>query len=162
MRHSLIIALIALLPLAVQHANADDEATITPPTDIMIAYMEAQREYLKRAAAAEGQWLNNDLSDLDRFQNLIDNGSFDREDTRLMQSIGIFIGDRLNEATYGNFRWSIYEDNLGRTRALCLRDATPCVFPVTLVSRRAEGGADIDLRKLYNDTLHRLQRVTIE
>ncbi|NVK10701.1 MAG: DUF3806 domain-containing protein [Gammaproteobacteria bacterium] len=162
MRYTLIIWLLALFPLTVPSAIADEEATITPPTDIMIAYMAAQREYLKRAAATEGQWLNEDLTDLDRFQNLIDNGRFDTEDTRLMQSIGIFIGDRLNEATYGNFRWSIYEDNLGRTRALCLRDATPCVFPVTLVSRRAEGGADIDLRKLYNDTLHRLQQVTIE
>jgi len=160
MNYRIIFLLLVLL--SSMPAAADEDITITPPTDIMTAYLDAQREYLKRAAAAEGLWLNNNLSDLDAFQRLIDEGLFETGDIRLMQAIGIIIGDRLNEATYGNFRWSIYEDNRGRSRALCLRDETPCVFPVTLVSRRAEGGADINLKSIYESTLYRLQRVTIE
>jgi hypothetical protein len=127
----------------------------------MQQYLTAQRDYLKTEISAAGTWLNGNEYDLKTFQRLYDDNRIDRTDRRLMQAIGIYMGDLLQEATYNNFRWASYEDDKGKSRALCLREQTPCVFPSTLISRRAEGGADVDFYEIYQRTLEQLQQVPI-
>ena len=157
---TLTLLLLLTLPIA-STSSADEDAEIKAPSTIMQQYLTAQRDYLKAEISAAGTWLNGNEYDLKTFQRLYDDNRIDRTDRRLMQAIGIYMGDLLQEATYNNFRWASYEDDKGKSRALCLREQTPCVFPSTLISRRAEGGADVDFYEIYQRTLEQLQQVPI-
>ena len=158
-------ALLFILPLSILIANSviaeDREPVITTPSIVMQQYLDAQRDYLKAEISSAGTWLNGNEYDLKTFQRLLDANRIDKNDRRLMQAIGIFMGDLLHEATYGNFRWASYEDEQGKSRALCLREQTPCVFPSTLISRRAEGDAPINFHEIYQRTLDQLRQVEI-
>ncbi len=157
---TLTLVLLLTLPLA-NNITADEDVEIKAPSTIMEQYLAAQRDYLKAEISAAGTWLNGNEYDLKTFQRLYDDNRIDRTDRRLMQAIGIYMGDLLQEATYNNFRWASYEDDKGKSRALCQREQTPCVFPSTLISRRAEGGANVEFYEIYQRTLEQLQQVPI-
>ncbi|WP_298633550.1 DUF3806 domain-containing protein [uncultured Umboniibacter sp.] len=157
---TLALFLLLTIPIA-STVIADEDVEIKVPSTIMQQYLAAQRDYLKAEISAAGTWLNGNEYDLKTFQRLYDEDRIDSTDRRLMQAIGIYMGDLLQEATYNNFRWASYEDDKGKSRALCQREQTPCVFPSTLISRRAEGGADVDFYEIYQRTLEQLQQVPI-
>jgi len=166
MRSTITLKLLCCLATLFASFNiqaADDQIPpkIEAPSITMQLYLQAQRDYVKKAVADQGSWLNGNEYDLKTFQRFINDRSFDKKDRRLMQAIGIYMGDLLAKASYGNFRWASYEDSKGKSRALCLREQTPCVFPVTLISRRTEGGAPIDIYAIYQRVLKQLQDVEV-
>ena len=98
-----------------------------------------------------GTPIRGDLTDLDTLQRLIDRGLVDKEDTRMQQAMGVVLGDVfiLEEPA---LEWKVYEDELGRTRALCI-PADECLFPVTMLSRRMAVGLKPDVKKVLTEAL---------
>lgn len=157
---SVIILLIWCAASPMSYAN--DDVTITVSDPHLTSYLEQQRNYLKDKVSTAGSWLNGNKTDLNNLQRLFDEKRLDRNDQRLLQTVGIAMGDQLIKDTYGNFQWSFYTDKYGRSRALCQRGHTPCFFPVTSISRRVQGGLDVEISRVYNLLLEQMNKTPIQ
>ena len=45
--------------------------------------------------------------------------------------------------------WLVYEDNMGRSRALRYRDTDNFLFPATMIARRQEAGSNTPVADIY-------------
>jgi len=68
--------------------------------------------------------------------------------TQALQGMGMIMGDLL-AAEFG-LDWVIYEDQVGRTRALRYRETDNYLFPVTMISRRREVGNLTPVVEIYD------------
>ena len=106
--------------------------------------------YLDRQFMAQQQALLEDLTtrhfgrrfnrqrdnDLELLQLLLDRRLVRPEQTRELQAMGVILGDLL--AAELDLHWVVYEDNLGRSRALRDDISGTYLFPMTMISRRRE------------------------
>ena len=46
----------------------------------------------------------------------------------------------------------------GRSRALCVKQTSSCLFPVTMLSRRMKVGTKPDVKKIYNEAILLMQK----
>ncbi|MEH6582797.1 MAG: DUF3806 domain-containing protein [Halioglobus sp.] len=106
------------------------------PTDLR--YMADQRASIDDLTRRHfGRLINgNKDSDLALLQRLLDDGLVRPEQTRELQAMGIIMGDLL--AADLDMHWVVYEDKVGRSRALRYRQTEEYLFPVTMISRRRE------------------------
>ena len=70
------------------------------------------------------------------------------DDRRRLQAMGVVLGDLLAEAL--DMHWVIYEDQVGRSRALRYRQSDNYLFPATMVSRRREAGDLTPVQEIYD------------
>jgi hypothetical protein len=112
-------------------------------------FMETQRESVDALARTHlGRQIRGDKeNDLTVLQQLLDQRLVTAEQVLLLQAMGIVLGDLLSEEL--KMPWVIYEDKLGRSRALRLGLSDNYLFPVTMISRRAQAGAAVDVRAVY-------------
>lgn len=103
-----------------------------------------------------GSQVRGDSTDLDTLQRIIDRDLVDSEDSLTLQALGAVLGDVMRDQIE-ELEWKVYEDELGRSRALCLRDTQECLFPITMLSRRMEVGLKPDVRRIYDDALERIE-----
>ncbi len=129
--------------------------TVKPPeitelTQLDLAYMERQQALLENLGRNHmGQGISGDKSrDLALMQRLLEQGLVRENQTAELQAMGMIMGSHLAEAL--DLHWVIYEDQLGRSRALRSGDSDIYLFPMTLVSRRVEAGNTVDLNALYD------------
>lgn len=108
-----------------------------------------------------GSQVRGDLTDLDTLQRIVDRELIDQKDSMTLQALGAVLGNVM-EAEVRELEWKIYEDDLGRSRALCIRNTNECLFPVTMLSRRMETGLKPDVRKVYEDALERIDHLLPE
>ena len=81
-------------------------------------------------------------------QRLLDSKLVVAKDRRLLQDMGIVLGDLLLQQF--NLRWVMYVDKYGPSRALQLKHSQNFIFPITMISRRAEVGVAVDISALYD------------
>lgn len=105
-----------------------------------------------------GTPLRRDLSDLSTLQRIVDKELVAMDNVELQQAMGVVLGNVMLADFPNTFEWKIYEDELGRSRALCVRKTNDCLFPVTMLSRRMEVGTKPDVRKIYDDALLRMEK----
>ena len=119
-------------------ANAQGEARISDMSQLDRQYMTQQREIIANLAASNlGRRFNgNKENDLQILQLLLDRRLVRADQTRELQAMGIIMGDLL--AADLGMHWVIYEDGMGRSRALRYRESQEYLFPVTMISRRQE------------------------
>ena len=135
MRQLLSLTLIfgLILGTAVQ---AGEELEITALSPLDLQYMDQQRELLQQLARSRlGRSFSGvHANDLALLQTLLDNNLVDGQQTRELQAMGVILGDLL--AIDLNMHWVVYEDKLGRSRALRYGETEHYLFPVTMISRR--------------------------
>jgi hypothetical protein len=125
------------------------EPEVTALTQLDRQFMQEQRGRIDELARSKlGRQLHstpdNDLSIL---QALLDRNLV-RQDQRLeLQAMGMVLGDIL--ARDQAAKWIVYQDRQGRSRALQLGGTDNFLFPVTMISRRAEVGAAVDVTAIY-------------
>ena len=112
-------------------------------------FMTQQRQNLEDLARRHfGQGFSGEREqDLTLLQRLLDDGVVGPQDTAQLQAMGLVMGDLLAEEL--DMHWVIYEDNLGRSRALRYRDSDNYLFPMTMVSRRREAGNTQPVAAIY-------------
>jgi len=142
-----LLLLVALWPIqgsAVQSASRIEELS-----KLDLAFMDRQRTLLGDLAATElgRRFSGNREADLDLLQTLLDRRLVRPEQTRELQAMGIVLGDLL--AAEFDLHWVVYEDNIGRSRALRFEDTDFVVFPVTMISRRREVGDETPVADIY-------------
>tara|TARA_B110000285_G_C14938207_1_gene520654 strand:- start:28 stop:393 length:366 start_codon:yes stop_codon:yes gene_type:complete len=86
-----------------------------------------------------GRQFNGDRNlDLDLLQALLDKQLVRPDQVRELQAMGVIMGDLL--AAELGMRWVLYEDNVGRSRALRYQESDTLLFPITMIARRREEG----------------------
>lgn len=131
---------------------SSDEWRSEPLSAIDQQYMEDQQEAIDALARRHfGRQLNGEkLNDLAVLQRLLDDGLVAQQDVRTLQAMGIVLGEVLRREH--GLNWVVYYDQYGRSRSLQLPGfAEDFIFPVTQISRLAEVGASVDVKKIYRE-----------
>jgi hypothetical protein len=149
---TLLVALVAA-PAGAQGTGMQDsglEARIGELTDLDRRYLAQQREDLEDLARSElGAFFTGDPgNDIPVMQRLLDDGIVTADDRRRLQAMGVVLGDLLAEDL--DMHWVIYEDRVGRSRALRYRQSDNYLFPATMVSRRREAGDRTPVQEIYD------------
>lgn len=141
--------ILLLLLLATAGAAGAGEVKITEPSYLDRQYMTQQRELLGEIAAIElGRSFSGDKdNDLETLQLLLDRQLVRASQTRELQAMGVIMGDLL--AADLDMHWVIYEDALGRSRALRYQRSDEYLFPITMIARRRAAGNDTPVAVIY-------------
>ena len=139
-----------ILSLGWLPATAQQELQITGLTNLDREFMRTQRSRIDELSRGNlGRQLNGQREhDLAILQGLLDRRLVRAEQTVELQAMGMVLGDLLAEQL--GMRWVIYLDKLGRSRALRMPGTDHYLFPVTMISRRAEVGAPVDVQAIYS------------
>ena len=128
------------------------DALIEPLTAVDRQFMAEQRMRVEQLANRLGRGLTGVVDrDLDTLQRILDERMVPAEDTLTLQAMGVVFGDLLGERL--DMDWVVYRDSKGRSRALRYRQIDVYLFPVTMISRRQEGGSERRLKPLFDDTV---------
>lgn len=98
-----------------------------------------------------GQSLRHNLSDLELLQRLADRKVIKQQDLESLQALGAVLGNTLRDEL--GLEWKVYNDEVARSRALCVPDTEYCLFPLTMLSRRLEVGLPVDVRQIYDEAV---------
>ncbi len=111
---------------------------LSEPTKLDIFHTDRQRKLIDDLARRNlGTPLRGDKSsDIRTLQRLLDSQRIAIDDTATLQAMGVALGDLL--AKEMRLDWVIFEDKNGRNRALRYKDRQEVLFPITMISRRAE------------------------
>lgn len=142
-------ALALPLLLACLAVNGQDNVRISELTYLDKQYMTQQRALLGDLVATHfgGRFSGDKNHDLPLLQSLLDRGVVQPAQTRGLQAMGIIMGDLL--AVDLDMHWVVYEDRLGRSRALRYRNTVEYLFPVTMISRRREADNQSPVSAIY-------------
>lgn len=151
MINRLRLALGLLLALSWLPAHAD--ATISDFGWMDRNHMAKQVKRIDDIARTRvGAQIRENQTDLETLQRIIDRELIDEEDSLALQALGAVLGNVM-KAEVDQLEWKIYEDELGRSRALCVENTEECLFPITMLSRRMETGLKPNVRKVYDNAL---------
>jgi hypothetical protein len=145
----LSLALALCTVWAAPTARAQNNVHIGELTNVDRHYMAEQRTTLEDLAASRlGRHFNGDKNiDLALLQALLDKRLIGPEQTRELQAMGVVMGDLL--AADLDMHWVIYEDKLGRSRALRYQQSDNYLFPMTMISRRQEADNHTPVAEIY-------------
>ncbi len=130
-------------------AAADNAVSISDLSFVDRQYMDNQRLTLDDLARMNigRQFNGNKEQDLALLQLLLDRKLVRETQKRELQAMGVIMGDHL--ARELNLHWVIYEDKLGRSRALRYKESDNYLFPMTMISRRREAGNRSPVADIY-------------
>jgi len=134
---------------AAQGALGQDNVHIGELTNTDRQYMSQQRATLDDLAARNfgRRFKGNKASDLALLQDLLDKRLVRPDQTRELQAMGVIMGDLL--AADLGLHWVIYEDGIGRSRALRYKQSDDYLFPMTMISRRQEADNHTPVATIY-------------
>jgi hypothetical protein len=141
--------LLPLLLLLAAPVAAQDRVWISELSPLDRQYLTTQRANLDDLARRHlGQgFAGHTDRDLDLLQRLLDRGLVRPDQTLELQAMGVILGDLLADEL--GMHWVIYEDKLGRNRALRYRESDNYLFPMTMISRRHEVENRTPVREIY-------------
>ena len=130
-------------------ATAEQAANIGKLSFLDNQYMEQQRSSLDDLARIElgSQFNGTKERDLALLQSLLDRKAVRADQKKELQAMGVVMGDLLAKELH--LHWVIYEDALGRSRALRYRESDNYLFPITMISRRVEAGNTSRVSDIY-------------
>jgi hypothetical protein len=130
-------------------AWAQQDITITELSNVDRQFMAQQRTLLEDLAAINlGRSFSGEPeADIALLQALLDRKLVRPEQTRELQAMGLALGDLL--ARELDMHWVVYEDSVGRSRALRYRESDNYLFPMTMISRRQQAGNTTPVAEIY-------------
>ncbi len=145
----LIRILLLTLLLTVNHSSLAQQFRVEALSEVDRKYMQDQRDNIDQLARRHlGRQFNGEKrNDLDILQKILDQQLIRPEQTQLLQAMGVILGDALKKEE--KLSWIIYIDRYGRSRALAIPTQDEVIFPITMISRRAEVGNRVDVSTLY-------------
>jgi len=134
------LAMLFLVFCAATSAAAQElPPSFSPLTELDRQYMDRQRAMVDELSRRYlGQSCCDGVEELALLQRLLDEEVVRPDQPLELQAMGVVLGDIL--AAELDMDWVIYEDRLGRSRALRLGQSDNLLFPVTMISRRREAG----------------------
>ena len=122
-------------------------------------FMQKQRDSINALAQRHfGRSLNGQkTNDFPILQRLLDDQVVKPGQTQVLQAMGVILGDVL-KAEEG-LNWTIYIDQYGRSRALDIPAQRDVVFPITMISRRYEAGAKVNIEAVYQKAVANVKQI---
>jgi hypothetical protein len=131
---------------------------ISPFTAADQALNEQQLEFVRALARRHvGTELRGDSGDLRILQALIDQGIVRPDQTFELQALGVALGE-VFRSRFG-LTWVTFRDESGRSRAMQFRHSDNLIFPTTMISRRIEAGAPVDVARIFEEVSAELARL---
>ena len=129
-------------------------------TNVDWQFMAQQQETMQDLAMMNlGRQFNGDRKlDLELLQALLDKPLVRPDQVRELQAMGVIMGDRL-AAELGR-RWVLYEDNVGRSRALRYKESDVLLFPITMIAMRGKGGNKTSVVEIYQKASNIIDKST--
>ncbi|TCO75939.1 DUF3806 domain-containing protein [Chromatocurvus halotolerans] len=155
----LCLVIIATLLFSSLPAAGQDQLRISELTPLDRQYMQRQRdaiESLARRHTGSG-FDGSPANDIPLLQRLLDERRVRPEQTEELQAMGILLGDVL--ARELDMHWVIYEDPVGRSRALRYRETDNYLFPATMISRRRAVGNDRPVQEIYDKAIDLIEPI---
>lgn len=122
---------------------------ISKLTHVDKQYMGEQRTSLDDLARINlgRQFNGNKDRDLGILQSLLDRKLVRAEQKQKLQAMGVVMGDLFARELH--MHWVIYDDRLGRSRALRYKQTDNYLFPMTMISRRREVNNQSTVEAIY-------------
>lgn len=119
--------------------TAQDEQRLRGQRAVVERYLgnDASREKYKSAAGKLGT-----------IRAILQAGVFQAAQTYELQCLGIVLGDALVQEL--GMEWVMAEDEYGRDPAIRAPGTSIIVYPLTMISKRVEGGEQVDVFALFN------------
>ncbi len=95
-----------------------------------------------------GSQVRGDKRDLELLQRIIHRGLIKKSQRLELQAMGVVLAEVLQNEL--GLVWQIYEDSVGRSRALCVEGTLDCLYPMTMLSRRIEVGLVPNVQEIYD------------
>jgi hypothetical protein len=157
-QRAFMVTLLLLWPILVQAQGSSLEVSVEPLTAIDQQFMEDQRARVEQLANRIGRGLTGNTDrDLGTLQRILDERMVPPTDTLTLQAMGAVFGDLLGDRL--DMSWVVYRDGRGRSRALRYRSKDIYLFPMTMISRRQEGGSDRRLKPLFDQIASETRRL---
>ncbi len=156
-QQSLVFAFAALIALLSLGAMAEQAPRVSSLGGIDREFMAQQRSRIDDLARFNlGRQLRDEkTNDLDILQVLLDRRLVRADQSLELQAMGVVMGNLL--AAELDMTWVIYEDRYGRSRALKMKTSENYLFPITMISRRAEVGARVDVDAIYGKAISAME-----
>jgi len=147
--------------------NRPESTAIASPKNVTIKELDwmdknkMEQEITKLSELTQtkmGIPIRQNLDDLDTLQSLLDKNIVAQDDYKIQQAMGMVLGNLILADFPNTFEWKIYEDEIGRSRALCVKGTSECLFPITMLSRRMEVGIKPDVKKIHTDAIMRMEK----
>ena len=149
----LIVATSLVAGLAQAQERDPNAVTISDLSWTDESFLSTQRATIDRLAREKlGSQIRGNKTDLNTLQRIIDRELIAQDDAITQQALGVVMGDLMLKDEK-ELEWKVYEDKLGRSRALCAMTVEECLFPVTMLSRRMRVGLKPDVKKIYVEAL---------
>ena len=126
-----------------------DEARLKKQRAVVRKFLGTSKDNLAKYASVAGK--------LGTIRAILKKGSFKPSQTYELQCLGIVFGDAL--AQHLGLRWVMVKDELGRDPALSLSGTTILLFPLTMISKRAERGEKVDVFHLFNGVVEGVEKM---
>ena len=81
----------------------------------------------------------------------------EKNETVKLQCLGITLGDVFVQDM--DFIWVQVEDEYGKDPPIKLPNTTIILFPMTMISKRIEGGEDVDIYNLYTGLKEKVKEI---
>lgn len=141
-------AMLALLALNTKAAPGD-EITLRELQWVDNGFLERQRALVDEIARGEfGTRLRGSKADLSVLQRIMDTGLVNQTEEQKLQALGVALGDVF--ANELGLEWKVYLDADGKSRATCLKNTKHCLFPVTMIAKRARLGVTPSVQELFD------------
>jgi hypothetical protein len=143
----------ALSPVQLEERGSPGKSRFLPLSAADRELLQEQRwrvDALARRHVGAGL-TGRSLEDLRILQEILDRAPPAPDETRELQALGVALGDVM--AAQLGLSWVVFEDELGRSRALRLGGTDVVVFPVTMISKRVERDVPFRVEELYRKAL---------
>ncbi len=142
--------------------EGDMEQVITAPDDEWITYI-AKMWLLGSQISKDviGEEMDGSMADLARIQKILESHQIPVTNTRELQSLGILLGKVFVNETDG-YDWWVVEDEYGKNACVRFKQTTLLAFPQTIISKRVEGGEQINVQELFTGLRDRLETLRKE
>lgn len=138
------------------------EQVISAPDDEWIDYIA--RMWLLGSQISEqitGHKMDASMSDLGRLQTIVDSAQIPIDHSQELESLGIVFGKVFVNAT-ANYDWWIMEDEYGKDVCIRYKETSLLIFPQTMLSKRIEDGAVLNVIDLFHSIRQELDRIKNE
>lgn len=130
-----------------QQDNFESRDLTAGQIEILDNMRKAGKELIQRKLGILS--INGTTTDFKAMQSLINRRMVRLDDVAVWQNLGVLFGDVL--AREFNMIWVIYEDDLGASKALRWRKTDNFLFPITMLSKRAKYGEEINVAQIFDE-----------
>jgi len=157
---SLSLAILSCHNIYAQQFYGDEENTL-PKVDKMQwineNYLQKQRVHINDIARDKfAKFFHGNIGDMRLLQRFVNSQVLDKTDKQSLQALGVILGDIYTQKNK-HLKWAVYEDELGRTHAVCIENTKQCLFVMTMLSRRMEVGLKPNVQTLFDENFNEIK-----